>query len=83
VTPGLDLRFKNFPIIEQLIQLSLGAVPMAELLPFAGFVHSNSSASRKTLQLEHQFELLAPDMMMELSAELKVNGWEKGSTVRT
>ena len=39
MTPGLDLRFKNFPIIEQLIQLSLGAVPMAELLPFAGFVH--------------------------------------------
>jgi hypothetical protein len=35
----LDSRFKRFPIIEQLVQLSLGTVPMAELLSFAGFVH--------------------------------------------
>src|ERR1700722_14733278 len=38
---------------------------------------SNSSVSRKTLQLEHQFELLAPDMTMELSTELKVYGRKK------
>jgi len=33
-TPGADLC-----LIEQLVQLPLGAVPTAELLSFAGFVH--------------------------------------------
>ena len=38
-TPGADLCLKRLPIIEQLVQLPLGAVPTAELLSFAGFVH--------------------------------------------
>jgi hypothetical protein len=55
------------PIIEQLVQLPLGAVPAAELLSLPDLFTSNSSVSRNALQLEHQLELLAPDMIMELS----------------
>src|SRR5467141_598892 len=43
---------------------------------------SNSSVSRNTLQLEHQLELLAPDMIMELSArrgrKTKATGYRGG-----